>query len=189
MYVSNQSGLYDIVKEKYVKYGLDKTLFVKTDVGRGLDQEEYEFSENEVISDAYCFNEDGIPIVSMVSPQMYIYHPSDKPDRIPIDQLEPVGKAFAEIALEAAAGTGKVNQNSKEKKGTEEFSKGISNTVKEILSNEEAVRIIEKYAPGLTKDPRIDMAMGMKLKSVAPFVGSKLNREVLAAIDKELKEL
>lgn len=33
------------------------------------------------------------------------------------------------------------------------------------------------------------MAMGMKLKSVAPFVGSKLNREVLAAIDKELKEL
>ena len=120
---------------------------------------------------------------------MYIYHPSDKPDRIPIDQLEPVGKAFAEIVLEAAAGTGKVNQNSKEKKGTEEFSKGISNTVKEILSNEEAVRIIEKYAPGLTKDPRIDMAMGMKLKSVAPFVGSKLNREVLAAIDKELKEL
>lgn len=107
VYVSNQSGLYDVVKEKYEKYGLDKTLFVRVDVGEGLDAEDYEFSEDEVISDAYCFNEDGTPIVSMVAAEMYIYHPSDKPDRIPMDQLEPVGKAFAEIALEAAAGSGK----------------------------------------------------------------------------------
>lgn len=102
VYVSNQSGLYDVVKEKYEKYGLDKTIFVKTDVGAGLDAEEYEFSDTEVISDAYCFNEDGTPIVSMVSAEMYIYHISDKPGRVPLDQLEPVGKAYAEIALAAA---------------------------------------------------------------------------------------
>ena len=47
-------------------------------------------------------NEWGIPVVSMVAAEMYIYHPSDKPNRIPIDALEPFGMAFAEIAMIAA---------------------------------------------------------------------------------------
>lgn len=188
VYVSNQSGLYDIVKEKYEKYGLDKTLFVKTDVGNGIDEEEYEFSDSEVISDAYCFNEDGIPIVSMVSAEMYIYHTSDKPDRIPLDQLEPVGKAYAEIALAAAAGEGTPEDKSEETE-TVKMEKGINSTVREIMGNEAAVKIIEKYAPGLTKDPRVDMAMGMKFKSIAPFTGGRLNKKVLASIDEELKKL
>ena len=102
VYISRQSGLYEKVIECFKKYGLDKTVFFAVEVGDGIDScdEEYEYSDSEVITDAYYFNEDGVPIVSMVSGQLYLYHPSDLPDRIPLDQLEPVGKAYAEIAHE-----------------------------------------------------------------------------------------
>lgn len=101
VYITKESGLKDVVKAKFMQYGLDKTLFTPVDLHHNIDSE-YEFSEDEVISDAYYFNEWGIPIVSMVAAEMYIYHVSDKPDRIPIDALEPMGMAFAEIAMEAS---------------------------------------------------------------------------------------
>ena len=104
VYISEESGLYDTVLEKYEKYGLDKSVFFRVSTGEGIDterEEEYEYADDEVITDAYCFNEDGTPVISMVSGQLYLYHPSDLPDRIPQDQLEPVAKAYAEIALEA----------------------------------------------------------------------------------------
>lgn len=101
VYISKYPGLQDMVIDKFKQYELDKTLFCPVELKNGLG-EEYEFSEDEVISDAYYFNEAGIPVVSMVSGEMYIYHPSDKPDRIPQEALEPVGMAFAEIALAAA---------------------------------------------------------------------------------------
>ena len=104
VYISEESALYDTVLEKYEKYGLDKTLFFEVNTGNGIDaekDEEYEYADDEVITDAYCFNDDGTPVVSMVSGQLYLYHPTDLPDRVPRDQLQPVAKAFAEIALEA----------------------------------------------------------------------------------------
>lgn len=101
VYISKYPGLKDIVIDQFKKYNLDKTLFCPVELKNGLG-EEYEFSEDEVISDAYYFNEAGIPVISMVCGEMYIYHPSDTPDRIPLEQLEPIGMAFASIALEAA---------------------------------------------------------------------------------------
>lgn len=102
LYVTEESGLYDSVKEIFKKYHLDKTTFAPVPIGKGLDVEEYKFSQDEIISDAYYFNESGVPVVSMVCAEMYIFHPSDTPDRIPLDELEPVGMAYAEIALKAA---------------------------------------------------------------------------------------
>lgn len=101
VYITRESGLNDIVIDKFKEYGLDKTIFFQVGLKHNLDGE-YEFSPDEVISDAYYFNEWGIPVVSMVAAEMYIYHPSDKPNRIPIDALEPFGMAFAEIAMIAA---------------------------------------------------------------------------------------
>lgn len=104
VYISSPE-LYDTVMEMFEKYDLDNTVFFEVETGKGIDSEEneeYEYADDEVITDAYYFNYDGTPVVSMVAGQLYLYHPSDKPDRIPVDQLEPVGKAFAGIAEKAA---------------------------------------------------------------------------------------
>lgn len=101
VYVSAQAGLYDFVRSTFEKYHLNKSIFAQAELGKGI-ASLYEFRQSEIISDAYYFNESGIPVISTVSGQIYLFHPSDKVDRIPIDQLVPVGKAFTEIVLEAA---------------------------------------------------------------------------------------
>lgn len=101
VYITKQSGLYDFVKETFKKYGLTKTIFAP--VNLITEQEgEYVFRQDEVISDAYYFNENGIPVISTVAGEIYLFHPSDTVDKVAVDQLEPVGKAYAEIALKAA---------------------------------------------------------------------------------------
>ena len=206
VYVSKEGGLYEVVKDKFSKYGLDKTLFLQCNVGKGVGVEEYVYSDDEVISDAYSFNEDGIPIVSMVAAEMYIYHISDTPDRIPMDQLEPVGKAFAEIALAAAAGAGTLGAKpamdaepeAAEPETVEEApakSAGsgkklsVKSKVSELIADPDAVAVLEKHVPGITSDPRVEMALGMKLKSVVPFSGGLLTKKLIADIDEDLKKL
>lgn len=98
-YVSSPE-LYDFVKKTAEEYGLEKSMFTLVAKGNGLDHE-YEFRQDEVISDAYYWNESGVPVVSMVCAEQYLFHISDRPDRIPVEVLKPVGMAFAEIALEA----------------------------------------------------------------------------------------
>ncbi|QHC61189.1 hypothetical protein [Rathayibacter sp. VKM Ac-2760] len=68
----------------------------------GAEEIPYVFRPDEVVSDAYYFAEAGIPAVSLVAAQIYLFHPSDTIDRVPIDQLRPVGLAFAKIAVAAA---------------------------------------------------------------------------------------
>ena len=85
------------------KYGLEKSIFAAVDLITPDDSgEEYVFRQDEVISDAYYFSEAGIPVISTVAGEIYIFHTSDTVERIPQDQLEPVGKAYVEIAAEAA---------------------------------------------------------------------------------------
>ena len=57
----------------------------------------YEFEQDEVISDAYYSSCAGIPVISMLSPQMYLFHPMDTPEMVPEKELKPVGAAFAQI--------------------------------------------------------------------------------------------
>ena len=99
IYVS-EPKLYEDVKAIVQEYDLKKSMIPLVPVGKGLDHE-YEFHQDEVISDAYYWNESGVPVVSHVCGEQYIFHISDKPDRIPVEELQPVGMAFAEIATRA----------------------------------------------------------------------------------------
>lgn len=99
IYVS-EPRLYEDVKKIVTHYDLKKTMIPLVPVGKGLDHE-YEFKQDEVISDAYYWNESGVPVVSHVAGEQYIFHISDKPDRIPVEELQPVGLVFAEVAAKA----------------------------------------------------------------------------------------
>ena len=65
----------------------------------------------------------------------------------------------------------------------------INSKIKDILDDPRVVEILDKYAPGLSKDPRRAYAMGMTLKGVQNFVRNVLTDEVLEKIDAELKAL
>lgn len=98
-YVS-EPKLYAFTKATIANYDLKKSIAALVPVGKGLERE-YEFHQDEVISDAFYWNESGVPVVSMVCGMQYLFHNSDKPDRIPVEELQPVGMAFAEITAEA----------------------------------------------------------------------------------------
>ncbi|WP_442576350.1 M28 family metallopeptidase [Microbacterium sp. F51-2R] len=102
VYVSDETGLLSVVKNTFAAHHLGRTIFAPVAAPDPGYDGPYEFRPDEVISDAYYFAEAGIPVVSLVCGQMYLFHPSDTIDRVPADQLRPVGMAFAEIAIEAA---------------------------------------------------------------------------------------
>lgn len=99
-YVSKSSNLYDYVKQTIKEYELKKTIFFPVQ-DKSISEGVYNFKQDEIITDAYYFNENDIPVISYISGPVYLFHPSDTPDRVPIDELQPVGMAFAEIAMEA----------------------------------------------------------------------------------------
>jgi len=102
VYISDEADLYSVVKDAFVAHDLTRTFFLPVAHQPGPDETPYVFRPDEVVSDAYYFAEAGIPVVSLVAAQMYLFHPSDTIDRVPVDQLRPVGLAFAQIAAAAA---------------------------------------------------------------------------------------
>ena len=104
VYVSDETNLLETVKVAFRRHDLGRTIFAPVSGPGDKDQEaHYEFRPDEVITDAYTFAEAGIPVVSLLGCQMYLFHPSDTVDRVAVDQLRPVGMAFAEIAAAAHA--------------------------------------------------------------------------------------
>ena len=101
VYITKETGMYDFVRQTFEKYGLKKSIFAPVDLVTDNDGE-YVFKQDEVISDAYYFNESGIPVISTVAGEIYIFHPSDTIDKVAVDLLEPVGMAYTELALKAA---------------------------------------------------------------------------------------
>ncbi len=60
-----------------------------------------------------------------------------------------------------------------------------------LLKDPRAVEIIEKYAPGLSKNPLIGMAKGMTLKAILGFPQAKsagLTKEMLENVLGEINE-
>ena len=100
VYVSDESGLLGEVKDSFARHGLGRTFFAPVATAQSSDGP-YQFRADEVVSDAYYFAEAGIPVVSLVAGQMYLFHPSDTIDRVLVEDLRPVGIAFAEIAVAA----------------------------------------------------------------------------------------
>ena len=65
----------------------------------------------------------------------------------------------------------------------------INSTLKDILADERAKAILEKYRPGATSHPQLSQAMGMSLKQVASYSQGEITDEALQAIDEELSKL
>lgn len=100
-YVTKSTNLYDYVKEVVEEYDLKKMIFFPVQ-DKSIDEEGvYTFKQDEIITDAYYFNENDIPVISFIAGEVYIFHPSDTIEMIPVEELQPVGMAFAEIVLEA----------------------------------------------------------------------------------------
>jgi alpha-L-rhamnosidase len=59
-------------------------------------------------------------------------------------------------------------------------------TIGALLADTRARAILEKRLPGISKDPRVDQALGMTLREAAPYEPSILTRELLDALDADL---
>lgn len=89
LYVTNINDMPKKVYEILDEYRLDPTLIfaVENSKSEGYDPE-------EVCSDAYCFHERGIPVISLLSAPMYLFHNSDSVDKVHEDSLVPVSRAY-----------------------------------------------------------------------------------------------
>lgn len=102
MYVSGGKVLEGLAKAHIVKNDLRRMVMLPVGPAESREGELYEFQQDEVISDAFWSHQHGCKIISMLSPQMYLFHPMDTPEMIPQEELRPVGVAFAEIVERAS---------------------------------------------------------------------------------------
>jgi para-nitrobenzyl esterase len=58
-----------------------------------------------------------------------------------------------------------------------------------LLDDAAAKAIVEKYIPGFTTNPQVDMARAMTLKAVQAFAPDEVTDDRLAKIDAELAKL
>lgn len=65
----------------------------------------------------------------------------------------------------------------------------VNSTVRELLSDERAKAVIEKYIPGASSHPDLPQAMHMTLREVSYYPESGLTQEKLKAIDEALRQL
>jgi hypothetical protein len=65
----------------------------------------------------------------------------------------------------------------------------VDSTVRQILADERAKAILDKYLPGASTHPQIGMGMGMTLREISFYPQSGLTREKLAALDADLKAI
>lgn len=100
VYVTNENVFVDVVKRNITKNGLKRTIIIPVGNAEKSETGYYEFSQDEVISDAYYSHQYGIPIISMLSPQMYLFHPMDTVEMVPKNELRKVGVTFAKIIEE-----------------------------------------------------------------------------------------
>jgi len=97
MYVSDNSALWSLAKSAIERNNIERTILIPTKSASGKHNDKYEFRQDEVISDAFYSAEAGIPVVSILSPPMYLFHPMDRIDMVADKWLRPIGIAFAEI--------------------------------------------------------------------------------------------
>jgi hypothetical protein len=65
----------------------------------------------------------------------------------------------------------------------------VNSTLKALLDDERARAILQKHLPGRGDDPRIGMVMYESLRSISYYPEAGISREVLEAIDEELRAL
>ena len=62
-------------------------------------------------------------------------------------------------------------------------------TISDILANEKAKAVVEKYVPGFTTHPQLAMVTSMSLKAVALFPEANISSDKLAAIIEDLSKI
>ena len=96
VYVTDVYGLPEIVYDAVRKHGLEKTMVLPVH-----HKSEGEYKSGDVCSDAYDFNARGIPVVSIISTPMYLFHDSDDVDKVHQESLEPVADMYLELIYKA----------------------------------------------------------------------------------------
>jgi len=61
--------------------------------------------------------------------------------------------------------------------------------LKDIMKDDRAMAIMEKYVPGISKEPKLKMGAGMNLVTLSGLAPDKLKPEFLDGIDAELRAL
>lgn len=97
LYVTRTDGMVDMVHALIEKNDIRRTVILPVHLVETQSDGPYEFSQDEVISDAYYSYINGVPIVSILSPQMYLFHPMDTPEMVVKEALQPIGMTFAEL--------------------------------------------------------------------------------------------
>ena len=62
-------------------------------------------------------------------------------------------------------------------------------TIGDLLDNPAAKAVVDKYMPGFSTNPQIDMARGMTFKQIQQFAPDQIKDELLAKIDADLTKL
>ena len=65
----------------------------------------------------------------------------------------------------------------------------IDMKLRDLIAIPEAVEILEKHLPGLTKNPQLKMGLGMTFRAISKFPQAKIPKEMAEQIDAELKAL
>lgn len=65
----------------------------------------------------------------------------------------------------------------------------VDSKVKELLKNEAAADILEKFAPGFKTNPQMKMVQGLTFRALAKFPQAGLNPDQVEEIDAALKAL
>ena len=97
IYVTDIKDRVNTVTSLVKSEDIRRTVIMPVELKKHDEDTVYEFEQDEVISDAYYSSCAGIPVISMLSPQMYLFHPMDTPEMVPQKELKPVGVTFAQI--------------------------------------------------------------------------------------------
>jgi hypothetical protein len=85
IFVTENPFLISITRQAVEKNRLERTVLLPT------------YTILSVPTDAGDFNRKGFTVISLISPPVYIYDQADTPDKVAVDQLNPVAAAFADI--------------------------------------------------------------------------------------------
>ena len=99
-YVSDKGDLWQITKDALVRNDIKRTIMMAAHVNESGTEGEYKFEQDEVISDAFYNAQAGIPVVSILSPPLYLFHPMDTIDMVATEWLKPIGVMYTEIIAE-----------------------------------------------------------------------------------------
>ncbi|HXD02895.1 MAG TPA: hypothetical protein VN627_06265 [Novosphingobium sp.] len=100
-----------------------------------------------------------------------------------------IAAALAAITLPAAAGATEPAKTAAQAPAAKQAYTTADTDIGTLLDDPAAKAIVEKYIPGLTTNPQVDMARAMTLKAVQAYAPDEVTDERLAKIDADLAKL